>query len=181
MPFFSIFEISYMIAATIGFMHYHARTRQRMMAMKVCACLFSCYYFWGVGADTAMIAVMIAALGGFMQGVFPDRLLAGTRALRLGFAVILAGLAICLAASNALEALPLLATICSRFSEVQSCQQRIRMGYLLSQAFWIYYAVTSGLIILYVTEKLNMLSNLHAIWRHEQGRKQLMPVGVRMT
>ncbi len=176
MPYISIFEISYMIAATIGFLHYHARSRQRMLWFKVVAALLGAFYFWGIGAETAMLAGFIAALGGFVQAVFPDHLLQKTRLLRTGVAVGLAGTAILLAAGSALEALPLMATICSRFSEVQACQQRIRMGWVLSQTLWITFAVLSGLILLYITENLNLLSNLKAIWKHEQGRKKLVPV-----
>lgn len=139
--------------------------------MKVVACLLGAFYFWGVGAETAMLAGFIAAFGGFMQAIFPDHLLKRTKVLRTCFAILLASASIALAANNTMEALPLLATICSRFCEIQSCQQRIRLGYIISMSLWITYAGMSGLVLLYVTENLNMLSNLKAIWKHEQGRK----------
>ncbi len=178
MLYFTIFQLSYVISFGFALFHYHATTRQRMMFMKLFACVFAAYYFWGMGAETAMLACFIAGFGSLMQGVFPDHLLERTRVLRSGLAVALAGAAIVISAGNSLEALPLLATICSRFSEVQSCRQRIRMGWVFSQTLWLTYAVMSGLILLYITENLNLLSNLKAIWEHEQKHKKLVPIPV---
>lgn len=175
MPDIGVFEIIYIMGAAILFLHFHARTRQMMMAFKAVACTMCGIYFWGIGADTAMMASLIAGFGCFLQSVFPDRLLARTRILRSGIGVVMAVAALCLAANNTLEAMPLIATIIARFSEVQSCKQRIRLGWVLSQLMWVSYAMLSGLTIMYVVENLNLLSNLKAIWTHEQHRKKAVP------
>jgi hypothetical protein len=181
MQVLSLYEFSYIIAFCIGFMHFHAPTRQKMMIMKVFACLFAVIYFWGVGAHTAVYAAIISGLGGLIQALFADHHLERTRLLRASAAIFLAVMAICLSASSTLEALPLIATICSRLCEVQACKQRIRMGYIISQSLWITYAISSGLIILYIAENLNMLSNLFAIWRHERVFKKAVPVMIRSS
>lgn len=119
-----------------------------------------------------MLAAMISGLGGLMQACFADDVLHKTKKLRTGVAVLLAGASILVSAGNSLEALPLVAVINSRLMEIQSCRQRIRVGYILSMTCWITYAISSGLILLYITENLNMLSNLYAIWKEEKKRKQ---------
>ena len=177
----TVYDFSFLISFLLIVCHFHAGTRQRMMAMKFVAALFAGFYFWGVGAQTAMYAVCISGLGGLTQAIFADHVLEKTRLLRLGIAIALASMGIVLSATNSLEALPLVATIISRLSEVQACRQRIRFGYVLSTSCWITYALSSGLMILFITENLNMLSNLLAVWRHEQARKKLVPVAVRSS
>lgn len=176
---FAAVDLIYVCAFFIGFCHFHARTRRRMMLMKLVACCLTGVYFHLIDADTAMMASVIAGMGALFQACFNEDMLAKTVKLRIGFAVSLAVSSIAICASNSLEALPLVATINARLCEVQSSQQRIRIGYLMSSVCWIVYGVSSGLILIYVTENLNMLSNMAAIWKEEQKRKKSVPIPVR--
>lgn len=176
----SLFELAFFAGVLITLFHYHAGSRQRMMFMKVFACLLYGVYFYGMGAHSAIIACIIAGFSSLMQAYIPDRLLDKTRILRSGVAVIMAVVAIVLCVESSGEALPLIATICSRFSEAQGAQQRIRYGYLLSQFLWILYAVDQGLFPLFMSENLAVFSNLFAIWQCEQKRKKqlLLPAPI---
>lgn len=167
-----IIELIFIFAFLVNICHFHASTRQRMMMMKFGVGALYALYFFCLGAQTAMMAAMITSLGGLAQACFADNVLHKTKGLRAGVAVFLAGAAIVVSAASSLEALPLVGVICSRLSEIQSCRQRIRIGYILSMTCWITYAISSGLILLYITENLNMLSNLYAIWKEEKKRKQ---------
>lgn len=178
MPEFTPLELLYVCSFIIGVLHFHAGTRQRMMIMKFAACVFSSFYFFILGADTAMIAAMIAGLGGLFQACFNDARLAQTKALRISVAVMLAGLSMLLCAGSTVEALPLVAVINARLVETQSCRQRIRVGYLLSSVCWVSYAASTGLIVVYVIENLNLLSNLLAIWKEHRKRKKAVPVPI---
>lgn len=173
-------SLLYLVAFSIGFFHFHAPTRRKMMLMKFVACIFSGTYFYLIDAQTAMMAVMIAGLGGLAQACFNEEGLEKTRMLRSGIAVGMALASIGLCAGNSMETLPLLAVINARLAEIQIAQQRIRIAYLFSSLLWIGYALSSGLVLLFVTEHLNVFSNMIAIWREEQRRKKSVLIPVRI-
>ena len=178
---FTVFDLFFVLGFGIGLYHFHARTRRRMMVFKCLACLCVAVYYFGMGAQTALVAVLIAALGSTMQAMFPDHLLTKTRVLRAFIAATLAITGIVFCAGNASEALPLVAIIIARFSEVQVRQQSIRFGYVLASSCWIAYAFNIELMLLFFAENLSMLSNLTAIWNEEQKRKKAVPVLVMVS
>ncbi len=165
-------ELIFILAFLVNVCHFHASTRQRMMLMKFGTGILYAFYFFCLDAPTAMMAAMISSFGGLAQACFADDVLHKTKKLRAGVAVCLAWAAIVVSAGSSLEALPLIAVINSRLVEIQSCRQRIRIGYIFSMACWITYAISSGMILLYITENINMLSNLYAIWREDKKRTQ---------
>jgi hypothetical protein len=142
-----------------------------MMLMRFFGAIFAAYYFYGVGADSAVIACIISALSTGVQCLFNDKVLETTKSLRFSFGVIAAFIGVAVSVNTANEALPLVALVISRFAEIQSCKQRIRLGFLLVQILWVVYALNAGLLLLYVAENLHLLSNLYAIWQYERHKK----------
>jgi len=174
MYLFQPHDLIYIGAFFLSVMHFHAPTRQMMMLIKFVCCSLCAYYFHLLGMETAMYAGIIAGLGGLLQACFSDAMLQKTRILRSLLAVMLALAAIIVTGGFGGESLPLVAVIIARLSEAQGAQQRIRMGYVLSQLCWIMFAFEQGLMLVLVTENLNLLSNLIAIWRGEQARKRIL-------
>ena len=169
-------NLVYLVACMIGWCVLFINNRRRMMALKVVGNFFSIAYFIMLGAHTAVLAIVIATLGSFMQGVFPDRMLAKTVFLRTGIAVSLAVAGMFTMAHDVSQLWPLVAVVIARISEVQSCTQRIRFGFLFAQMCWIAYAVEQNMLLLYVTENIATALNAFSIWRFEQQRKKAVAV-----
>ncbi len=170
---FGVFDLVLVTAYAVGFFQFHTHSRRRMLSLRFLGCLLCVLYFYAIGADFAVIGCMIAALGIFMQVIFPDHMLSRTRYLRTGFAIVLACAGIAVSVDNVTDLWPLLGVIGARLVEIQACPQRIRLGSLFSQMCWTIYAFENGLILMVIGEQVNMMSNLYSIWRHEQKRKKL--------
>lgn len=176
MHIITAYEFAFIIAFIFNFYNFHASSRQCMMCMRVFGAIFAAYYFYGVGAQSAVIACMISALSSGVQALFNDKLLESTKSFRLALGIIAAVLGLLVSVNNANEALPLVALVISRLAEAQSCKQRIRLGFLFVQILWVVYALNSGLLLLYIAENLHLLSNLYAIWCYERHKKASLVV-----
>lgn len=171
----------FIISIIMTLYHFHASTRQAMMSIKCISALLFAVYLWSHQAESAMYAALITALGAVIQACFPDRLLEKTKILRIGFALLLAGVAMIISAGSALEALPLIGVIIARLSDTQHTQQKIRNGYLLAQLCWFSYAMQQGIWLLLLSETMNILSNLTAITRHRLKEQKAVPVPLRTS
>ncbi|MEM6781174.1 MAG: YgjV family protein [Pseudomonadota bacterium] len=155
-------------AATFG--GYFMPSRQTMMRIRFVGCACSALYFLSVGADTGAIASSIACIGTFIQSIVPERYLKKTLMLRTGIAVFLASCAI-IVFWGSQSIFSLLGSITARLSEVQSCTQRIRLGFMVGHGFWLIYMVQEGLLPYFIFESIMLLASA-ATFLHAEHKKR---------
>lgn len=137
---------------------YFIACRQTMMRLRLIAIISFGIYFILSGAYAGALACLISLTGTLVQAVVPDRLLKKTLYWRTGISVVLAGAGILIFGGSE-SPFALIATIVSRFSELQGCTQRIKLGFMLSHIMWLTYAVQEGLVIALIVEATLLFIN----------------------
>ena len=157
-----IVVVAFMCAGAAVFMP----SRTWMMRIRLISTSSYSVYFFLKEAYSGCFGSMIAFLGTVTQVVVPEKYLDRTLKLRAGIAVALAicGMVVFWGAESML---PLLAMIIARMSEIQSCQQRIRIGFLCAQSVWLAFAFESGLMPFIMTETILLGVTICAIAKHE--------------
>ncbi len=165
--------IFFIIAYGLSLFQFHVKSRRRMLATKFTSdANYSTYYFL-MGATPGALGALIAGLGGLVQALTPDRLMAKTKYYRLGIAIALALLAIHFSAAKANDMLPLLAIILGRLAEMAKTPQRIRVGMCLTFPPWIAYNWNHEFYLLLFANLTVLASLFWAVWKHH--RIKLMP------
>jgi hypothetical protein len=174
-------DLLYLIAYTTGVSQYVIQGRRQMMTVRTASGVLFTGYMILMQARTGIIACIIGTLGTFIQAVCPDRMLEKTRTHRIIISIVLALAAVLLVARSPADILPLIALVNSRFVEMQSSQQRIRVGLMFSQICWVGYHMSQGLWLLLCGEIVAILINSSAILWHEHQLKKPVPVPVRIS
>ena len=140
------------------------QNRAWMMRARLAGSALYMSYFYLKDAFAGLLGAMISFLGSLVQVVVPERYHKETLKIRFVIAIILAGVGIWVFAGTS-GVLPMIAVIFVRFSEIQSCVQRIRFGILLNQCCWLIYAIDLMILPFIMTEVLLICSNLLATWK----------------
>ncbi|MCB1563040.1 MAG: YgjV family protein [Alphaproteobacteria bacterium] len=155
------------------YLQFFVPGRRRMMTMRVGSSGFFVIYMLGIGGTSGAVACAISMMGSLMQAVFSDETLDRTRIQRKLLGIAMAVISAFACVQNLGEIYPLLAVIGARLVEMQSCQQRIRIGILFGQLCWILYAAEQGYTAILIAESLSMGLNLCSIWIERRRRKRL--------
>lgn len=160
-------------AYACAYLQFFVPGRRRMMTMRVGSSGFFVIYMLGIGGMSGAVACAISMTGSLMQAVFSDKALERTRVQRKFIAIFMALISAFVCVQNLGEIYPLLAVIGARLVEMQSCQQRIRIGTLFGQICWILYAIEQGYTAILVAESVSTSLNLCSIWIEKRRRKKL--------
>lgn len=160
-----------------AFGSYFVLTRRRMLGMRFIGCVCSFLFFLSCDAYSGAMASAIACIGTFVQIIVSERQLKKTLVLRSGIAVTLAciGIAIFYGSQSIFS---LLASITARLSEVQSCTQRIRMGFMLGHVFWLTYMVQEGLLLPFVLESVLLVCCVLTFAQREHAKRKAPAIGL---
>jgi hypothetical protein len=164
--------IPFALAYISGFFVYHIRARRKMLAMKAAMDGFYALYLLMIHAYAGAFGLGIAMLGGIVQIATPDHLMKKTLPYRLAGATLLATIGAYLTMRRTSDALPLIATVISRFFETQASPQRIRLLMLIPLTMWIIYSLDRQFYLLTFAQITLMASQMFAVFNvHKETQK----------
>lgn len=175
---FHLIDLIWLGAFGLSSSQYLLSDRRMLMIFRVISTALFIIYMMAIGANAGMVACSIALIGTLIQAACPDRYLAKTLKLRIGFAIALCVAAVFSMARSSSDLLPLLAVINARMVEVQASLQRIRMGLFLSQLCWLGYNTINGHTLLFCGDLIGITINLTAIYQFEMRRRRALPVRI---
>jgi hypothetical protein len=140
------------------------KSRQWMLRARFVGAILYSSYFYLKEAHAGFLGSMTNCIGAFVQIVVPEKYAQKTFKIRFGIALILASFGLYMFAGTS-GVLPMIAVMVVRFSEIQSCVQRIRFGLLISQCCWLIYSIDLMILPFIMTEIILISSNLWATWK----------------
>lgn len=160
--------IPFALSFIIGLFVYNIRNRRRLLAVKTIRDSLSALYYRMAGAEVGAYAMAIAALGGLIQSITPDRLMQRTAIYRRIAATLLAILGVYVLAQKTHDLLPLIAVVMMRFVETAKNPQHLRMGMVPAFIMWMIYAAKSGTYLVLIAQAITLCSVFVALYRHRK-------------
>ena len=161
-----IFLAGYLLSMSMP----HLPGRRIILGASVTYAMIYALYMGLNGAYAGAAANIIAAVCALLNGATPERYMRQTLVMRMGVVTAICAAGGWLTFHQPLGCLAVLAMYGARCSELQSNQQNIRIGYLLSGVTWLSYLAYAGLYVMLAFETLRWLSVMVATIRGRRAK-----------